>query len=158
MSRPSAPHAYHTRIAAAVDVPGIVRLLSQLTSENPTDETIAQSRLEALALWPGSGVWIALEGDAVVSTCTLIVAPNLSRHGAPWALIENVVTDSDHRGKGYGRAVIKSAVDSAFGLGCFKVMLATGSTDPETHRFYEGCGFAQTKLAYEIRRLPKRPD
>ncbi len=42
----------------------------------------------------------------MVATCTLVVIPNLTRGGTPYALIENVVTHTDHRNKGYwqGRA------------------------------------------------------
>jgi GNAT superfamily N-acetyltransferase len=78
--------------------------------------------------------------------------PNLTRGGAPYALIENVVTHADHRKKGYAAAVIGRAVEEAWKAGCYKVMLLTGSKNPATLRFYENCGFVQDKTGYQIRR------
>lgn len=83
---------------------------------------------------------------------TLIVVPNLTRKGAPYALIENVVTHADHRKRGYAGVLIRRAIDQAWSDGCYKVMLLTGSQDPATLRFYENCGFLQNKTGFQIRR------
>lgn len=92
-------------------------------------------------------------GSVPVTTCTLIVIPNLLRGARNYALIENVVTDADHRQKGYARLVLNSAVAQAFADNCYKVMLMTGSTNPATLRFYDESGFSRTKTGFEIRRL-----
>jgi hypothetical protein len=47
--------------------------------------------------------------------------------------------------------VIRHAVGHAWDKGCFKVMLLTGSQDPATLKFYEGCGFVQNKTGFQIR-------
>lgn len=94
----------------------------------------------------------------IVSTCTLVVIPNLTRGGQPYALIENVVTAADHRGRGYGRTTLQHAVSSAWDNGCYKVMLLTGSTKAETHGFYQSAGFEQNKTGFQIRRIAPRPD
>jgi GNAT superfamily N-acetyltransferase len=39
--------------------------------------------------------------------------------------------------------VLRSALDLAWRLGCYKVMLLTGSKEPGVHRFYERAGFAK---------------
>lgn len=68
-------------------------------------------------------------------------------------MIENVVTDADHRRTGLGRAVLDAALDQAWKADCYKVLLATGSRRESTLRFYEGVGFQRdTKTYFEIRR------
>ena len=79
--------------------------------------------------------------DALVSACTLIVIPNLTRGGRPYALIENVVTHPDYRRQGCGTAVLKYALEGAWSRNCYKVMLLTGSQNEATLRFYENAGF-----------------
>ncbi len=79
--------------------------------------------------------------DALASTCTLIVVPNLTRRMRPYGLIENVVTHPDYRKRGLGNAVLKHALAAAWKRGCYKVMLLTGSRNEETLRFYEQAGF-----------------
>jgi GNAT superfamily N-acetyltransferase len=112
--------------------------------------------LEQLLLYPGSSILIGIRVDIIVATCTLIVIPNLTRGGAPYALIENVVTDVQHRKRGYGKLILDAAKAAAWRHGCYKVMLLTGSKDPATLRFYEEVGFEQTKTGFQARRIPPR--
>jgi GNAT superfamily N-acetyltransferase len=100
----------------------------------------------------GSIIFAGFIGDALVTSCTLIVIPNLTRRGTPYALIENVVTREDHRRAGHGQTVLSAAVDAAWQAGCYKVMLMTGRTDPGTLDFYKRAGFEQSKTGFQIRR------
>ena len=79
--------------------------------------------------------------DSLISSCTLTVIPNLTRACRPYGVIENVVTHSAHRGKGWGKAVLAHALTDAWGQNCYKVMLLTGRKDEATLRFYEQAGF-----------------
>lgn len=98
-------------------------------------------------------VIVAELGDELVASCTLVVIPNISRGARSYALIENVVTHAAHRRKGLGHAVLAAALDRAWAAGCYKVMLATGSKQEGTLRFYEGAGFERGgKTFFEIRR------
>ena len=86
--------------------------------------------------------YIAARVDGrLISTCTITVIPNLTRSARPYGLIENVVTHPDYRKRGIGTRVLRYALDIAWGLGCYKVMLLTGKKDEETLRFYESAGF-----------------
>ncbi len=62
------------------------------------------------------------------------------------------MTDIAFRNQGFGKAVVKFALDYAWKSGCYKVMLQTGSKRESTHRFYRSCGFAEgEKFAFIAR-------
>jgi GNAT superfamily N-acetyltransferase len=117
---------------------------------------VASNVLAQILRYPGSSVFLGLRDNAVVTTCTLIVIPNLTRGGTPYALIENVVTDAGHRQQGYGKAILKAAMSAAWRHDCYKVMLLTGSKNPATLRFYQEVGFEQSKTGFQARRIPPR--
>ncbi|MEM1276337.1 MAG: GNAT family N-acetyltransferase [Pseudomonadota bacterium] len=81
-----------------------------------------------------------LDGE-IVSSCTLITAPNLLRGGQAHGFLENIATLPPHRRCGYGRRVIEFALSTAWEAGCFHVMMQSGKTDPGVHAFYRTLGF-----------------
>lgn len=92
---------------------------------------------------------VAVEDNAIVSSCTCIIVPNLTRNAMPYAVIENVVTHKDCRNRGFARACLERAREIAVKNGCYKMMLITGSDDPKTHEFYRNAGFScEGKTAY----------
>lgn len=139
------------------DLPPLLALYRHL-DPNDAETTLddARVRLALLRRYPGSGILVGCVDGALVTSCTLVIVPNLTRGGMPYALIENVVTHADHRGKGYGTALLKAAAAAAWRADCYKVMLLTGSKRPAVHQFYLGAGFEQTKTGFQIRRLPTR--
>ena len=145
------------RFADREDIPQTLKLYRHL---NPDDkETTLEDALRNWVLlkrYPGSNILVGCLDAHIVSTCTLVVIPNLTRGGAPYALIENVVTDQAYRNRGYGKAVLKDATDAAWQAGCYKVMLLTGSKDRAVLKFYHDAGFEQSKTGFQIRRLPPR--
>ena len=112
-------------------------------------------RLEAMT---GSAVLVGRVGGRLLASCTLVVIPNLTRGGKPYALIENVVTHAAARGRGHGKALLAAAVERAWQHECYKVMLLTGSERPSTHAFYRAAGFEQSKTGFQVRRMAKRPE
>jgi RimJ/RimL family protein N-acetyltransferase len=91
--------------------------------------------------------------DQLVSTCNITIIPNLTRACRPYGLIENVVTEKSHRRKAYGKSVLNSALEYAWSMSCYKVMLMTGSLDKGTYAFYESAGFNRLeKQAFVIKR------
>ena len=77
----------------------------------------------------------------IVSSCVCVIIPNLTRSLRPYALVENVVTHEDHRKKGYAGQCLEYAKVIAEKKNCTRLMLLTGSKDPETFRFYENAGY-----------------
>ncbi len=92
------------------------------------------------------------DGHQLVSSCTITVIPNLTRGCRPYGVIENVVTDVEHRGQGWGGALLARALEFGWSQGCYKVMLLTGRKDEATLRFYEKAGFDRhTKQGFVAR-------
>ncbi len=134
------------RLLAETDLDALLGLYTEL---HPADAPLPE---HARVL----EVWRAMLGDPklhclggfldaqLVTSCTLLLVPNLTRGCRPYALIENVVTTTAYRGRGYGRAILQHACDIAWQHGCYKVMLQTGRKDDATLAFYESAGFDRT--------------
>ena len=84
-----------------------------------------------------------IEGK-IVSSCVCVIIPNLTRGVRPYAFIENVVTHSDYRGKGYATECLNYAKGIAVKTNCYKVMLLTSSKEEKTLNFYGNAGYNST--------------
>jgi len=143
------------RPATLSDLAPLQALYGELNpADPPLPPPVARETLAAMLAHPGLTVLAGFAGADLVASCTLVVIPNLTRGGAPYALIENVVTAAASRRHGHGRAVVRHAVDLALAAGCYKVMLLTGRSDPGIYRFYQDCGFTQDKTGFQIRAIP----
>ena len=89
-----------------------------------------------------------IEGK-IVSSCVCVIIPNLTRNIRPYAFIENVVTHSDYRNRGYATACLEFAKEIALKENCYKMMLLTGSKENSTIEFYERAGYnSDDKIAF----------
>lgn len=77
----------------------------------------------------------------IISSCVCVIILNLTRNIRPYAFIENVVTHSDYRGKGYATECLNYAKEIAKEMNCYKMMLLTGSKKETTLKFYENAGY-----------------
>ena len=93
---------------------------------------------------------VVCEADGkIVSSCVCVVVPNLTRNVRPYALIENVVTHFDHRGRGYAKACLDFAKEIAIKENCYKIMLSTSSKEEATLNFYRKAGYnSEDKTAF----------
>jgi GNAT superfamily N-acetyltransferase len=132
----------------------LYRHLDASDARCPQDEAIAV--FQRFLLYPGSAILVGTVGSALVTSCTLVVIPNLTRGGKPYALIENVVTHAGWRERGFGSAMLRAATERAWDEGCYKAMLMTGSKNAKTLAFYAAGGFEQSKTGFQIRRHPTR--
>lgn len=88
--------------------------------------------------------YIVVEVDGrIVSSCNIAIIKNLTRNLRPYGLVENVITDSNYRKKGYATKALNMAMDIAKDNDCYKVMLLAGSKREETLKFYEQVGFVR---------------
>jgi len=141
------------RSAKVADLAALCELYRQLNPDDPpwASETVALDVLAGVLGHAGTTILIGEVDGSCVSTCMLVVCPNFSRSGRPFALIENVVTHRDHRRQGYGRRIVQRAIEAAHQQGCYRVSLMTGSQRQETLRFYEETGLQRAKTSFEAR-------
>lgn len=97
---------------------------------------------------------LVLETDGkIVSTVQMAIIENLTHNVRPFAVIENVVTHAEHRGKGYASALLQKATEIAKERGCYKLFLETGSNKESTLNFYKNNGFEIDKKHSCLKRL-----
>jgi GNAT superfamily N-acetyltransferase len=146
------------RVVQPEDLPKLLALYGHLhaTEAPPAPAPEMQAHWRAFRAHPGLTCLAGWEGQTLVASCCVAVIPNLTRGCRPYALIENVVTHSDYRRRGFGSAIVKRAMELAWEAGCYKAMLMTGSKRPETHRFYEQCGLVADKTGFVASRWPNK--
>lgn len=124
------------------DLSGLLKLYKHL-HDNPFPEL--DSRVmgvwETILSDKNHHIIVADEDGMIVSTCVCVIIPNLTRGQRPYALVENVVTHPDFRGKGLATACLDFAKDIAVRENCTRLMLMTGSKDKSTLDFYEKAGY-----------------
>ena len=137
----------HIRKARSTDAEILHDLyFKHLTPNPPKESQNIDIWREKIKHFESNPLYHLLVGEAdgqVVSSVTLIVIENLTHNMRPYAVIENVVTHADYRGKRFAVELMNKASDIAAGLGCYKIMLLTGSKLDSTLRFYENCGYNQ---------------
>lgn len=149
----------HIRDAVPADLPALLDLYRHLAPDDkPPSRALAGEIFTRFSALEGSAILLGETEGRLVSSCTLAIIPNLTRGGRPYGLIENVVTHGDFRNRGFGKAMLDAASDKAWGAGCYKIMLLTGSQRPKTLAFYRKARFEQSKTGFQKRRLPPRPE
>jgi GNAT superfamily N-acetyltransferase len=144
------------RHATEADLPRIVELLSQLSLGDDRDtpaEPLPESyraALHQIEADPRQQLLVVEAEGHVVATGTLGIIPNLSYRGRPWAFVEGLVVDSSARGKGYGEALLRYAIEEARRAGCYKVSLTSNKRRTEAHHFYEKLGFVATHEGFRL--------
>lgn len=144
------------RLATEADLPRIVELLAQLSPDDPEREETSTPlpynyHLVFREMTQGKQQLLVAEmRRKIVGTLVLVIVPNLSHKGTPFAIIENVVVDQKQRSKGIGEALIRYAIDEAGKAGCYKVSLTSNKRRTDAHRFYERLGFGRTHEAFRI--------
>ena len=141
------------REATRDDLEGLLALYVQLSPGNAGTTAASVGRpFEELLAAPHVMVAVAEVSGAVVGTATLVMVPNLTHGGKPWAQLENMVVHESHRGTGVGRAILRSCLETAWAAGCYKVQLQSDNARAGAHSFYEREGFAASSRGYRLYR------
>ncbi len=111
------------------------RLIPQLSSSNPPP---GRSELQAMVDSPASVLLVAVEDGYVYGSLTLVLfrIPTGLR-----AWIEDVVVDSEARGKGVGLALNEEALHRARAAGASTVDLTSRPSREAANRLYQRIGF-----------------
>ena len=131
------------RAATEKDIPRILELYQELViTTSPTElsrSTGADDCRQAFAqisAATGHELLVAEEQGKVVGTMVLIIVPNLSHGGLPWAGVENVFVDSGYRRQGIGKLLMDYVTTRAKEAGCYKIQLISDKSREEAHQFY----------------------
>lgn len=129
------------------------QLLTLYTQLHNNDMPVIDEQLESL--WDNimsdknHHVIAGFIDDQIISSCVIVIVPNLTHSQRPYAFIENVVTDKAYRNKGYATSILNFAREIAINENCYKIMLLTGSKKESTLSFYERAGYnSQDKTAF----------
>jgi GNAT superfamily N-acetyltransferase len=152
------PPSPDVRIREAVesDLPRLVELLAQLSLDEPREApgaSLAESYRQAFAeisADPRQRLLVLEAAGRIVGSLVVIIVPNLSRQGRPYALVENVVVDEAERGKRYGELLMRYAIEEARRAGCYKLSLTSNKRRPDAHRFYERLGLYASSEGFRV--------
>lgn len=126
------------------DLNQLLQLYTQLHNNKMPEQSEALTQLwEQIATDRNRHIIVAEADERIVSSCELIVIPNLKHQQRPYSLIENVITDENYRRQGLATACLNYAKEIAVSANCYKIMLITGSKQESTLRFYENAGYNQ---------------
>lgn len=124
------------------DLQGLLKLYTQLH-----DNLFPEVDHKLLRTWEkilddeNHHIIVAEENGKLLSSCVLVIVPNLTHFQRPYAIVENVVTDVLFRRRGLASACLDYAKQIAIQNKCYKMMLLTGSKKESTLSFYEQCGY-----------------
>lgn len=107
----------------------------------PRNSTHLQDTWSAICKYENHHIIVCEVEGRLVSSCVCVIIPNLTRNIRPYAFIENVVTHSGFRGKGFATACLNYAKELAVNADCYKMMLLTGSKSKSTLDFYKKAGY-----------------
>ena len=136
------------------DFDGLMQLYMHL-HHNPFPE----KNDEVLEIWnsilndKNHHIIVAEEDGKIVSSCVCVIILNLTHNQQPYALIENVVTDKVYRKRGLATQCLDYAKNLAKQENCYKLMLLTGSKNPNTLRFYKKAGYNKWEKTGFIQRI-----
>ncbi|MBP0966484.1 MAG: GNAT family N-acetyltransferase [Oscillospiraceae bacterium] len=131
------------REAREQDLESLLQLYTHLHEKSVPEDTPYRRALWARILNdPDYHIIVAEEDGQIVSSCVCVTVPNLTHGLRPYALIENVVTHADYRGRGLATGCLDFAREIARKQDCYKMMLMTGSKEESTLRFYERAGYS----------------
>ena len=89
------------------ELPQLLALYRHLHPDGWLEEgEAARDIWKTIQALPGYHILVAVEGGEVLSSCTLLIVPNLTHGGRPYGVVENVVTHLSHRGKGFATACL----------------------------------------------------
>jgi GNAT superfamily N-acetyltransferase len=113
-----------------------------LASAEPTLAEILSDRRRTLV--------VAAQDSQLVGTADLLVVPNLTHRGDPWAIVENVIVAHTARRTGVGRALIEHLIGLARAAGCYKLQLVSGRQRAQAHAFYRSLGLEAVAEGFKI--------
>jgi predicted nuclease with RNAse H fold/GNAT superfamily N-acetyltransferase len=142
------------RRASVSDLDALLSLYEELAGNEialaPGDRANDEQLLAEILADPRRELAVAIVDGQLVGTADLLVAPNLTHRGKPWAIVENVIVAGTARRTGVGRALMGHLMERARTDGCYKVQLVSGKHRAEAHEFYRRMGLDAVAEGFKI--------
>ena len=124
------------------DLQQLLQLYMQLNNnEMPKHDNRLEDIWNGILSDKNHHIIIGLVDNRIVSSCVIVIVPNLTHNQRPYAIIENVITHGAYRNKGYATQVMNFARLIAKEKSCYKIMLLTGTKQESTLNFYRKAGY-----------------
>ena len=123
----------------------LLRLLFAIEADFRFDAARQRRGLGLLLQDDRARVLVARVNGRVVGMCTGQVVISTAE-GGPALLVEDVVVDPDHRGRGVGSALLAALTDWARGHGVRRLQLLADGTNGPALAFYDRLGWRATAL------------
>ncbi len=91
----------------------------------------------------GMHTYVALDGESIVGSASLLVEPKFIHGGGKVGHIEDVVVHAGSQGLGVGKKLMERVTHEARTAGCYKTILAC---TPDNKPFYEKCGYHEHEI------------
>ena len=114
----------------------ILNLLKQLTKTPKMNKTEFQEIIKNLP--SNHFIFVLRENNSVAGLTTVLIEQKIIHGGGKIAHVEDVVVDTNHRGKGYAKQLINHACNVARLYKCYKIIL---HCNDDVKPFYEKYGF-----------------
>ena len=144
------------RQAIRKDLSEIVRMLAddflgatRERYENPLPESYVKA-FEEINADKNNELIVAEKDGKIVGTLQITFTPSISFQGGKRATVESVRVDEKYRGQGFGKELMKWAINRAREENCVAMQLTTNSDRKDAHRFYENLGFKGTHLGMKL--------
>jgi predicted N-acetyltransferase YhbS len=141
-------HYPEIRSACSHDAAAIGALYRQLVGDMHV--RVEGSRIQAISDDPCTKLFVCEVNGEVTATVLVSLCLDVMYGNQPFAVVENLVVDSQHRGKGLGEKLLREVERFCLGEDCSKIMLMSSATRVDAHRFFE-------RMVLPLG-LPPRPD
>lgn len=143
--------------ATEADLPQLCDLLTLLFTQE-ADFTPDRARQErGLRMILGDArvgrILIARDGDRAIGMVNLLFTVSTAE-GGPVLLLEDMVVDPGHRGRGIGLALVEAAIALATAEGCSRITLLTDEDNASAQWFYGRAGFRRSAMVPMRRTIP----
>lgn len=126
--------------ASAMDIEALRRLLGQLSGGSDGEADCCMD-IEAVLANPAVRMFVGRDDDGriVASGCLGVMDTLSGRKGH----IEDVVVDSECRGKGYGRIIVEYMIEVARSMGPMELFLTSRPFRTAANALYQSLGFVR---------------
>lgn len=142
------------RRARSTDLDALLSLYAELVDGKATAAPGSHDEswpvIERVLADPARHLIVAELADQVIGTADLLLVPNLTHHGMPWGIIENVVVTANSRREGAGKALFEELIRIARSAGCCKVQLLSGKRRTDAHEFYRSVGLDSVAEGFKL--------